>query len=332
MVNMRSRNRDLATCLALFWILGSSMVIPGASASVTVLTVTPEVAKPGDTITISGMASLGEELWLSSSFEISLPVSAGEYSRKFEGIYFPEGRKRFTVTAEPVKDMRVSLRLLPLVYLKYPLDGPKTATDGRATISISLPLTISGDEIDVTGKKDVEVYGAAREDATGVKLQTKSELQVTANSNGEFSLQIDTGGVPEGEFVISAGGIKKTVYLGVTPTPSPAPTPTPTSSNGGGGGGGGTTPTPTSSTTPTASTSPSPSGSPGPTTTPTASISPLPSGSPGPTATPTTIVTPVPTGSPTSAPTAKPGIPGFELILALAGLCVVAHWLWRGRR
>jgi hypothetical protein len=311
------------------------MVIPGASASVMELHVTPDVADPGDTITITGKASPGEEVWVSSSFVISLPVSGGEYSRKFEDIYFPAGEKRFTVTAEQVKDIRISLWLFPLVPLKYPLDGPKTAIDSRATISISLPITISGDEIDVTGKKDVEVYGAALDDATSVILDTKSELQVTANSNGDFSVEIDTGGIPESEFVISAGGIKKTVYLGVTPTPAPSPTPTPTppsGNGGGGGGGGGTTPTPTSSTTPTASTSPLPSGSPGPTTTPTASTSPSPSGSPGPTATPTTIVTPVPTGSPTSAPTAKPGIPGFELILALAGLCVVAHWLWRGRR
>jgi hypothetical protein len=324
---MRGGNSDLVAYLALFWIFGSILVIPGASASVTVLTVTPEVAKPGDTITISGMASPGEELWLSSSFEISLPVSAGEYSRKFKDIYFPAGKKRFTVTAENVKNIRISLWLFPLLPpLKYPLDGPKNAIDGRATISISLPLTINGDEIDVSGKRDVEVYGDALDGATSVIMDTKSEIQVTANSNGDFSLQIDTGGIPEGEFVISAGGIKKTVYLGVTPTPTPTPTPT------SGNGGGGTTPTPTSSTTPTASISPLPSGSPGPTTTPTASISPLPSGSPGPTATPTTIVTPVPTGSPTSAPMAKPGIPGFELILALAGLCVAAHWLWQGRR
>jgi hypothetical protein len=47
---------------------------------------------------------------------------------------------------------------------------------------------------------------------------------------------------------------------------------------------------------------------------------------------PTGSPTSAPTIAPTSSPTAKPGIPGFELILALAGLCVVAQWLWRGRR
>lgn len=261
---------DFATCLALFLILGSMLVLPGASASVTDLTVSPDVAEPGDTITISGKASPGEEVWLSSSFEISLPVSDGEYSRKFEDIYFPAGKKRFTVTAEQVKNIRISLWLFPLLPpVSYPLEGPKTAIDGSATISISLPITINNDEMDVTGERDVKVYGDALDGATVVNVNTKSEIKVTANANGEFSLEINTEGVPEGEFVISAGGIQKTVYLGVTPTPTPTPTPT---SNGNEGNIPDTTATPTPPPSPSATVTPAPSTSP----------SPLPSPSPAP--------------------------------------------------
>ncbi|MBN1455707.1 MAG: hypothetical protein JW945_05620 [Methanomicrobia archaeon] len=285
--------KDFTTCFAFLVILVSFLAISSASASVTDLTVTPVVAELGDTITISGKAAPGEEIWLSSSFEISLPVSGGEYARKFEDIYFPEGKKRFTVTAEGIKNIRISLWLYGLLPpFDYPLDGPKTAVDGRATISISIPITMNGIELDVTGKKDVEVYGDALDGASVVNLNTKSELQVAANANGDFSLQIDTGGVPESEFVISAGGIQKTVYLGVTPTPTPLPTPTPTptpsptptptpsptptptpASNGNGGGTPDTTPTP----------SPSPSPSPSPTVTPAPSASPSPPPSPAPT-------------------------------------------------
>ena len=263
---------DVATCLALLLILGCIVVQPTAYASVSDLTVTPEVADPGDSITITGKAAPGEEVWLSSSFEISLPVSDGKYSRKFDDIHFPEGKKRFTVTAKHVKNIRISLWLIPLVPVSYPLDGPKAAVDGSATIALSLPITMNGDEMDLTGEKDIKVYGDALDDATVVNVQTKSELQVAANANGDFSLQIDTGGIPESEFVISAGGIKRTVYLGVTPTPTPRPTPTPAPTSTGNGGG-----TADSSATPT----PSPSATVTPPA-PSASPSPLPSPSPAP--------------------------------------------------
>jgi hypothetical protein len=286
---MRIEYKYLVTCGALLLILGSILVIPGASASVTELHVTPDVAEPGDTITISGKASPDEEVWVSSSFVISLPVSGGKYSRKFEGIYFPEGKKRFTVTAEPVQNIRIALWLFSswLPPIQYPTDGPKPATDGRATITISLPVTIYGDEMDVTGKHDVKVYGDALDGATSVILETQSELQVTADSNGDFSFEIDTSGIPEGAFVISAGGINTTVYLGVTPTPSPTPTPTPTPSP---------TPTGNSGGTPDTTATPTPS--------PSATVTPAPSLSPS------TTVTPAPSPSPSllPSPSSAPGI------------------------
>jgi hypothetical protein len=88
-----------------------------------------------------------------------------------------------------------------------------------------------GVEIDIYGKKDVKVYGEAADGATSVNLNVATSIKVIADSNGDFSLEIDTEGIPEGEFVITVGGLEKTVYLGVpepTPTPSPSPTPTPT--------------------------------------------------------------------------------------------------------
>ncbi|HDS44656.1 MAG TPA: hypothetical protein ENN68_00910 [Methanomicrobia archaeon] len=103
----------------------------------------------------------------------------------------------------------------------------------------------------------------------------------------------------------------RTLTLGTGPEPTPTPTPAPTN---GGGNGGAVTPTPTTTAAPTAS----PGLSPTPSSAPTAS--------PG-------VVTPTPTAAPTPAPsaspTARPGIPGFELIVALAGLIAVAQWLWR---
>ena len=81
----------------------ASVSISITSAEVTELNVNPQVVDLyGDVITISGNATPGEEVWLSSSFELLLPVSNGEYSREFIGIDFPAGEKEVSVTAENV--------------------------------------------------------------------------------------------------------------------------------------------------------------------------------------------------------------------------------------
>ena len=119
------------------------------NAEVMELNVEPEVVNPGDTITISGKAAPGEEVWISSSFELSLPVSDGKYSREFNNIHFPAGEKTFSVTAENIKNIRVSLSPIPFLgTVENPLDGPLNATGGTATLSISFPAELFGVEID----------------------------------------------------------------------------------------------------------------------------------------------------------------------------------------
>jgi hypothetical protein len=115
-----------------------------------------------------------------------------------------------------------------------------------------------------------------------------------------------------------------TLTLGTGPKPTPTPTPTPSDGggNGGGGGGGGVTPTPSATTSPGVTPTPSTTVSPG--------VSPSPSASPGVTPTPSSSPTAGPTTSPSASPTTKPGIPGFELIFAIAGLVAIAQWLRRG--
>ena len=81
-------------------------------------------------------------------------------------------------------------------------------------------------------------------------------------------------------------------------------------------------PTPTLTTTisPTATTTPTPAPTPVVTPTPTLTV----------TVSPTPIVTPAPTPSPTPTPEEK-GVPGFEVIFAIAGLLAVAYLLRRRR-
>jgi hypothetical protein len=105
--------------------------------------------------------------------------------------------------------------------VEYPLEGPLNATNGVATLSVSFPAEIYGFEIDIHGKKDVKVYGDAADGATSVNLKTEVSIKVTADPNGDFALDINTEGVPLGEFLITAGGIEKTVEVVSTePTPT----------------------------------------------------------------------------------------------------------------
>ena len=226
-----TRMSAMLIVLSIFLLVLAPFTITLTSAEVTELNVPPWVVQ-GETLSISGKAAANEAVWISSSFELSLPVSDGKYCHEFNGIYFPAGEKEFSVTAENVKNIRISIYPVFGQPIEYPLEGPKNATNGTATIFISFPVEIDGWEVDISGKKNVSVYGDAADGATYVNLKIGMSIKVTADSNGDFALDISTDGVPLGEFLITAGGIEKTVEVVLTePTPTPTPTPTPSPSS-----------------------------------------------------------------------------------------------------
>ena len=213
------KHSELIVCvgLLLLCVFSGITFVTTSSASVTYLDVCPQVVEPGDVISISGKASPYEEIWLNYTFEISSPVSDENYSREFIGMHFIQGEKVFSVTAENVKNVRVSLYPVFWQTIEFPLEGPENATDGVATVSLSFPMMMHGAKIDISGKKNVSVYGNAADGATSVNIKISQSIKVTADSNGDFSLDINTEGVPEGELLISAGEIEKTVYIGSMP-------------------------------------------------------------------------------------------------------------------
>lgn len=311
--------------IMLLCVLLSIATMATANASVTELNA-PEVVEQGDEVSISGKTSPNEGIWIKSSFNLALSVSNGEYNREFRDIHFPKGEKVFSVTAENIEDIRTSIS--PVLWRKfdYPLEGPKNATNGTAQISISLPTTWNGIPLDITGKKDVTVYGTAAEKATSVNLQVTSEIKVTADSDGFFVITINTGGAPLGEIRITAGDKVKTVRIvahgsisrdGGSASPETAPTPTTTPIN--------TTPTP--SPTPI-STTPTPSSTPTPTPTMTPSMTATPLASPTPTPTPS----PTPTLSSSPSPSPTPTTPDFKFVLVITVILAVAYLLRKYRK
>jgi len=315
--------------ILLLCVLLSIATMATANASVTELNA-PEVAEQGDEVSISGKTSPNEGIWIKSSFNLALSVSNGEYNREFRDIHFPKGDKVFSVTAENIEDIRTSIS--PVLWRKfdYPLEGPKNATNGTAQISISLPTTWNGIPLDITGKKDVTVYGKAAEKATSVNLQVTSEIKVTADSDGFFVITINTGGAPLGEIRITAGDKVKTVRIvapgsisrdGGSASPETTPTPTTTPIN--------TTPSPTPiSTTSTPSSTPTPT--PTPTMTPRMTATPLasPTPTPSPSSTPSPSPTPTPSSSPSPTPTTTPD---FKFVLVITEILAVAYLLRKYR-
>lgn len=318
---MNMKHINVVPCIGLFLLFAFIVSVANAGASVTDLNVNPSVVVQGETLSISGKATPNEEVSLKSSFVISLPVSEGKYSREFKGIHFPAGKKTFSVRAENIKDIRVSLLgLIPFIPVKYPLGGPQKATDGIATLSISLPF--SG--IDVDGKKDVKVYGAALEDASSVILTTDMAIKITADKNGDLKLDLDTDGVPLGEFSIGAGGKGTTVQI-VRTKPKSTPTPGPSHDRD-------EEPviSPTPTITPTIALTPSSSqkSSIGPTSSPSQKQTQTPEPTPGQKQTPTSVATPDQKQTATQKPSPSPPsrlIPGFEAFFAIAGLVTVAY-------
>ena len=340
----------LATILLIFAPLNT---ITLTSAEVTDLDVPPWVVQ-GDTLSISGKASAGEVVWINSSFKISLPVSDGEYYDEFLGIDFPVGKKNFSVIAKSIKNITVSLspvegetvtitcsgqNMTIACYgaeITYPLDESIDETDA-VEFSVSLPKLIEispllNITLDIIGKKDIKISGDAADNATSVNLNVAMSIKVTAKSEGDFTLDIDTGGVPLGEFLITAGGIEKTVEVveeSAEPTPTPTPSPTPSSDGGDGSGDGDGTPdtTPTPSPTPTSTSTPTITLA--PTATPAAASPTVTPASPAP-ATVTPSPSPTPTPSPSASPTQR-WIPSFEAVFAIAGLLAVAYLVLRKR-
>jgi len=321
---MNMKHINVVPCIGLFLLFAFIVSVTNAGASVTDLNVNPSVVVQGDTLSISGKATPNEAVTLKSTFVMSLPVSEGKYSEEFKGIYFPTGEKTFSVRAKNINDICVSLG--PILFLgtvEYPPDGPRKATSGIATLSISLPVSFLGFTINVDGEKDVKVYGAALEDASSVILTTDMAIKVTADKNGDFILDINTKGVPLGEFSIAAGEKEKNVQIVRT---KPKSTPTPRQSHDRDKEPD-ITPTPT--ITPTIALTPSSSqkSSIGPTSSPSQKQTQTPAPTQGQKQTPTSVSTPDKKQTPTPEPSPSPSqrlIPGFGAFFAIAGLLIVA--------
>lgn len=282
--------------LLFFSLLAGALLVSLSLASVSTLVITPQRPVQGEIVTITGTASPSEEVPITISFEQVLSVTGGNYQWELSSVEIPAGRNQFTVTARVVNNLIVTL-----VFWGIPITRKVDAANGVAMISQS----------DVpAGTYDVLISGSSNSNAARISVEAKTFLTADAK-NGNFAYSYNTRSIPPGQFVVSVGGITKTIELR-----APAPTP---SSTGGTGGGG--LPTP-SSPAPSVSPTPSPSPPVSPTPTPASTATPQPT----PIKNHTGTASPIPPHSMMPSPeTTKPSrIPGFELIGGLVALIIIS--------
>ena len=178
----------------------------------------PAHPSPGDKITLTGTASPSEEVSLRSSFTMNLPVAAGQYEYE-TSVEIPQKPNRFKVTARNVQDFNAGVKLGIWITKSFP------ASSGTASISQS----------DVPpGRYSLKMFGEAQPGSTVVPVEVVAETKIAADSSGKYTLDIDTSGIPAGDYRIEGAGDSKTIHLGGAGLVS-----TSTSSNGNGWSGDG---------------------------------------------------------------------------------------------
>jgi hypothetical protein len=170
--------------------------------SITLAAVMPidaiEATLSGSTVSVTGTASPGEQVSMRSSFTMNLPVSGGQYEYE-TSVEIPQEPNRFQVTARNVQDFNAGVKMGIWITKRFQANG------GTASIShANVP----------SGRYNIKLFGEAQPGSSQVPIEVAAETQVKADSNGKYSLDIDTSGIPAGEYRIEVAGETKTIQVG----------------------------------------------------------------------------------------------------------------------
>jgi hypothetical protein len=157
-----------------------------------------ETTISGNTVSVTGTASPGEQVSLRSSFTMNLPVSGGQYEYE-ANVEIPQEPNRFSVTARNVQDFNAGVKMGIWITKRFQANG------GTASIS----------HADVPpGRYSLKMFGEALPGSDTVPVEVVAETRVKADAKGKYSLDFDTSGVPAGEYRIEAAGDAKTIQIG----------------------------------------------------------------------------------------------------------------------
>jgi hypothetical protein len=157
-----------------------------------------EATLSGSTVSVTGTTSPGEQISLRSSFTMNLLVSGGQYEYETR-VEIPPEPNRFSVTARNVKDFNAGVKMGIWITKRFQANG------GTASIShANVPA----------GSYDLKMFGEALPGSNTVPVDVVAETQVKADAGGKYNLDIDTSGVPAGEYKIEAAGETRTIQIG----------------------------------------------------------------------------------------------------------------------
>lgn len=157
-----------------------------------------ETSVTDSSVTITGKAAPDDQLRFAASFHMQLPVEAGQYQYE-TSISVPQKPNRFAVRVQNVQDLNAGMKMG--VWLTKHFE----ASSGVATLSQSnIPM----------GRYNLKIFGQALTGRSSVPVDVSVETEVKANKNGDYSLTIDTTGIPHGEYTIRGAGKTKTINVG----------------------------------------------------------------------------------------------------------------------
>ncbi|WP_407356188.1 hypothetical protein [Methanolobus sp. WCC5] len=170
-------------------------------AEVNEITISPQNPSPGDTVTVTGKASPYEEIKASVSFENYLDVPGNTFEYNIGTVAIPEGSDSFSLRAEGVDDLDISVKLLGI-----PLPVPS------GYISIRDNIATFGTGKIKSGTYDIKLSGISSGDQ--VLFSFGAKATIVADADGNFEYTYNTGNMPEGIFSIDIGGEVRQLSLG----------------------------------------------------------------------------------------------------------------------
>jgi hypothetical protein len=169
------------------------------SSKVSEVEISPSNPKQGDNVMVRLFALPEETIDISISFMQVIPVSENEFVLTMNSVEIPQTPNLFTVRAENVERLRVTVKIFGI-----PITKSSLGSDGTSVVSQgNVPK----------GRYWVQISGIAENDASSVKLTITARTTIVTDSKGEYATSYDTSNIPPGDFTAKIGDYTETVTL-----------------------------------------------------------------------------------------------------------------------
>ena len=179
----------LKRCGIFFCSILITLLLVSAAGAVTGVTISSQEPVVGDNVIVRGYGTPNSELTANTSFTVEVPVDEGFYKYELNNIKVPEGTDTFSVEAQKVIDLNVTVKKFGIPYSR------SSTADGNGFAKISqsyvLPFTYK-----------VAISGQAPGTEDTVNLTLKGTSTIQTGPDGYFECSYKTNTVPAGLFIV----------------------------------------------------------------------------------------------------------------------------------